>query len=231
MIVVYKTRVNLKLTQVTHKLLKIWCAEQGLTIQKGATRLIEEGVKRKVGGAAMAGMVEVGPNVWRAPGPITQASPFVPAAVPKAPPAPAAPARPVCTCPPVREGIIPDLDPKCPGHGHIARARIITTEELSALASAPSDDPTQVCPECGSIEPAEGTSSCTCGYVWGEPVENKNGADYDAEAADYDCDWEYGQLLQQGVSEEQARLSVKHWAAYFKREDLKDWEPLRLVAS
>lgn len=63
----YKTRVNLKLTQVTHKALKIWCAEREVTLQVGATRLIEEGIKRKVGGAAAMGMVEVAPGTWRHP--------------------------------------------------------------------------------------------------------------------------------------------------------------------
>src|SRR6267142_772161 len=64
----YKPRVNLKLTQLTHRLLKVWCAERDLTLQAGATRLIEEGVKRKVGAAAAAGMVERAPGVWEWPG-------------------------------------------------------------------------------------------------------------------------------------------------------------------
>jgi hypothetical protein len=63
----YKPRVNLKLTQLTHRLLKVWCAERSLTLQAGATRLIEEGIKRKVGAAAAAGMVEVAPGTWKHP--------------------------------------------------------------------------------------------------------------------------------------------------------------------
>jgi hypothetical protein len=63
----YKPRVNLKLTQLTHRLLKVWCAERDLTLQAGATRLIEEGIKRKVGAAAAAGMAETAPGVWHEP--------------------------------------------------------------------------------------------------------------------------------------------------------------------
>ncbi len=78
----YKPRVNLKLTQLTHKLLKVWCAEHELTIQAGATRLIEEGIKKKVGAAVAAGMIERAPNVFEYPKEPTGRAPTPPISAP-----------------------------------------------------------------------------------------------------------------------------------------------------
>lgn len=60
-------RVNVKLTQMTHRLFKAWCAERGKTLQSGIGLAVEEMMKRKLGGAAALGMAEAAPGVWRYP--------------------------------------------------------------------------------------------------------------------------------------------------------------------
>lgn len=62
-----RVRINVKLTQLTHRQFKSWCAEHGKTLQNGIEHAVKEMMKRKLGGAAAMGMVEVAPGTWRHP--------------------------------------------------------------------------------------------------------------------------------------------------------------------
>ncbi len=81
-----RVRINVNLTQLTHRQFKVWCIEAGKTLQDGVEHAVKEQMKRKLGAAAAEGMVEVAPGVWRDPQALTS------------PPSPK-PARPI-TSPP-----------------------------------------------------------------------------------------------------------------------------------